>query len=276
MQLTLAGFGQLVTRRGGIAAGMADVVAHRELLTSLVRRELTLRYRYAPLGVAWALLMPLMTTAIFSVVFTRVVRLDVGIPYPLFAYTGLLVWYLSAATIRLASVSLSAQASLITKVYFPRELLPLSSLLTALADFAVGTLFLVVLLVGYGVRPTWAILALPLVIAVQVAFTAGLALLASMGSLLYRDLRQLLDVGLTIWMYATAVLYPISSIEGPIGAVLAVNPMTVIVESYRDVLLRGQLPPAVPFLLVSVTAFATLAVGWTLFRREEGTFAERI
>lgn len=276
MQLTIAGFGQLVTRRGGVAAGLTDVIAHRELLASLVRRELTLRYRYAPLGVVWALLMPLMTTAIFSVVFTRVVRLEVGIPYPLFAYTGLLVWYFTAAAIRQSSVSLSAQASLITKVYFPRELLPVASLLTALADFAVGALFLVALLAFYGVGPTWAILALPLVIAVQVAFTAGLAMLASMGSLLYRDLRQLIDVGLTIWMYATAVLYPIDSIGGPVGAVLAANPMTVIVESYRDVLLRGALPVGLPFLLVSLLAFATLAAGWTLFRRAEGTFAERI
>ena len=276
MQLTIAGFGQLVTRRGGVAAGLTDVIAHRELLASLVRRELTLRYRYAPLGVVWALLMPLMTTAIFSVVFTRVVRLEVGIPYPLFAYTGLLVWYFTAAAIRQSSVSLSAQASLITKVYFPRELLPLASLLTAMADFAVGALFLVALLTFYGVGPTWAILALPLVIAVQVAFTAGLALLASMGSLLYRDLRQLIDVGLTIWMYATAVLYPIDSIGGPVGAVLAANTMTVIVESYRDVLLRGALPVGLPFLLVSLLAFATLAAGWTLFRRAEGTFAERI
>ena len=276
MQLGLAGVDRLVTGPGGIAAGVAHVIAHRELLMSLVRRELTLRYRYAPLGVAWALLLPLMTTLIFSVVFTRVVHLDVGTPYPLFAYTGLLVWYLTAAAIRMSSVSLSGQASLITKVYFPRELLPLSSLLTALADFAVGGGFLIALLVGYGVRPTWALLGLPMVLAVQLIFTAGLILLASMGSLLYRDLRPLIDVALTVWMYATAVLYPVDRIEGPIGALLATNPMTVIIESYRDVLLRGQLPAAIPLGLITLLACATLVGGWTLFRRAEGSFAERI
>ena len=276
MELTLSGLVRRGTRRPGIVAGLGDVISYRELLVSLVRRELTLRYRYAPLGIVWALLMPLMTTLVFSLVFTRVVRLDVGMAYPLFAYTGLLVWYLTAAAVRLSSASLSSQASLITKVYFPRELLPLTSVLTAFADFLVGLLFLAVLMAGYGVRPTWTLLALPALVIVQIGFTTGLALLASMGSLLYRDLRHLLDVALTIWMYATAVLYPVTALDGTAGVVLSANPMTIIVEGYRDVLLRGQLPAMVPFALVSALAAATLVAAWALFRRAEGTFAERV
>jgi ABC-type polysaccharide/polyol phosphate export permease len=276
MQLTPGDPAGRTAGHGVLGVAVTDVLAYRELLATLVRRELTLRYRYAPLGVAWALLMPLLTTVIFSVVFTRVVDLEVGIAYPLFAYSGLLVWYFSATAIRNASTSLSSQASLITKVYFPRELLPFSSVLTAFADFLVGGLFLVALLIGYGVRPTWALLVLPLVIGVQCVFTAGLALLVSMGSLLYRDLRHLLEVVLTLWMYATAVLYPVDRIGGPIGALLEANPMTVIVESYRDVLIRGRLPAPIPFTLVALLACGTLAGGWMLFRREEGSFAERI
>ncbi|HUF28147.1 MAG TPA: ABC transporter permease [Gemmatimonadaceae bacterium] len=261
---------------GGLRSAAAEVAGNRELFYSLVRRELALRYRHAPIGVAWALFMPLLTTVIFSLVFTRVVRLDTAAPYPVFAYSGLLAWHFFASTLRAASTSLSAHGSLITKVYFPRELLPLSSLVTALADFAVGAVVLGAMMAVFGIRPTVALVFLPVVIGVQVAFTAGLAFLLALGNALYRDLRHVVEVVLTLWMYATAVLYPVDRIGGIIGGVLQVNPMTVIVEAHRSVLLYGELPATLPFALTALLSVLVLAGGWLVFHRGEGDLAERI
>src|SRR5688572_1335230 len=155
----------------------------RELLYQMTRRDLLLRYKQAVMGFGWAIFMPLMNTVVFSIIFTRVAPLDIDMPYPLFAYCGLLAWNFSASSFRFAVTSLTANANLVTKVYFPREIFPISAVLVSLVDFAVGAIVLVAMMAYYQVVPTGAIAALPWVLLVHVMFTLSISLLLAMANL---------------------------------------------------------------------------------------------
>jgi lipopolysaccharide transport system permease protein len=255
----------------------AELAEYRELLLQLARRDLTVRYKQTVMGFAWALFVPVLHTAIFTVIFTRATTIDTGgVPYPIFAYSGLLPWVFFATSLRFAIVSLTANTNLVTKVYFPREMFPFAAVLVAFVDFAVGATVLVALMIYYGVEPSWTLLFIPVVLVVQVLFTLGLSLLLSMANLFYRDVKYVFEVLLTVWMFATSVVYPIGLIGGTLGRVLQLNPMSTIIDSYRDVIIRGVLPPAAPFAAVAVLAVATLAIGWMSFHRAEFRFAENI
>jgi ABC-type polysaccharide/polyol phosphate export permease len=255
---------------------LGEVVAYRELLRELTARDLLLRYKQTAMGVGWALLAPLLNMIVFSVVFTRVAPLDTGFPYPVFAYCGLLPWTFFASALKFASISLTANQTLVTKVYFPRELLPLSAVLASLVDLAAGGVVLVVLLAWYRVPVGPAALLLPAVIAVEVAFTAGAALLFALASLFYRDVKYLVDLLLGVWMLATSVVYPVERVGGKLAALLRLNPMTPIIDAWRATLLRGEAPAAWPFLYATASALAVLAASAYVFHRAEPRFAERI
>src|SRR5437773_4329750 len=149
-----------------------EQVQFRELLLQITLRDLLLRYKQTIMGFGWAVFMPLVNTAVFSVIFTRVAPIATDVPYPLFAYSGLLVWNFSAATLRASVTSLTSNASLVSKIYFPREVFPFSTMLVALVDFAVGSSVLIVLMIWYRVPPSGYIVFLPLVVVVQGIFTA--------------------------------------------------------------------------------------------------------
>ena len=247
----------------------------RELLYQMTRRDLLLRYKQAIMGFGWAIFMPLVNTAVFSVIFTRVAPLDVGMPYPLFAYLGLLAWNFSASSFRFSVNSLTSNASLVTKVYFPREIFPISAVLVSLVDLAVGSIVLVGLMVYYQVVPTAALLALPWVLAVHLMFTLSVAMLLAMGNLFYRDVKYLFELVVTVWMFMSAVLYPVSGVGGWTGRVMAINPMTPILDGYRDVLLRGVMPGQA-FMVTTVVSAILLVVAWVVFHRAEFAFAENV
>lgn len=249
---------------------------YAELLRALIRRDLALRYRNAVMGFGWAAFMPLLQVVIFTLVFTRVAPLDVGMPYPVYAYAGLLVWTMSASAIRAAAMSLTSNPELVTKVYFPREVLPFSAVLVALVDFAVASTVMVLLMAYYGVGVGWSVLLLPIVILVHVALTAGLALLIAMGHLFYADVKYVFELVLLVWMFASSVLYPIDRVGGTLGVVMRLNPMTPIIEAYRDVVLRNTIPEPGPFIAVAAVSLLTLVVGWLVFHRAEFRFAEEI
>ena len=255
---------------------LTEQIEYRELLAEMTRRDLLLRYKQTVMGFGWAIFMPLLNTIIFSVVFIRVAPLDTGMPYPLYAYCGLLTWNFFASSLRFAVNSLTANTSLVTKVYFPREIFPFSAVVVCLVDFAVGSIPLVLFMAYYRVGISAAILFLPVVIVVQLAFTLGVGLLLAMANLFYRDVKYLFEMILTVWMFATSVLYPISLAGGWVAELLKLNPMTPIIEAYRSVLLGGQLPAAAPFGLSAIVAFSTLAVAWVCFHRAEFQFAESI
>jgi lipopolysaccharide transport system permease protein len=248
----------------------------RELLYQMTRRDLLLRYKQTVMGFGWAIFMPLVNTAVFSVIFTRVAPLEMDMPYPLFAYCGLLAWNFSASSFRFAVQSLTNNASLVTKVYFPREIFPISAVFVSLVDFVVGATVLVGLMIYYHVAPTAALLALPWVLVVHVMFTLSIAMLLAMANLFYRDVKYLFELVLTVWMFISAVLYPVSQVGGLMGRVMAINPVTPILEAYRDVILRGHAPEPSSFMITTIVSALFLLISWLIFHRAEYAFAENV
>jgi ABC-type polysaccharide/polyol phosphate export permease len=234
-----------------------------------------LRYKQTVMGFGWAVFMPVINTILFSVVFMRVAPIDVGVPYPVFAYSGLLAWNFFASSLRFSVTSLTANTNLVTKVYFPKEIFPISAVIVSAVDFAVGAIVLVGLMAYYRVPVTWTVVLLPFVLVVEFMFAAGVALILAMANLFYRDVKYLFEVVITIGMFATSVLYPVTRFGGTIGALLQFNPMTPIIDAYRAVLLRGDLPSG-SFLLSAVVSTVILLVAWLLFHRAEFQFAENV
>jgi lipopolysaccharide transport system permease protein len=242
----------------------------------MVKRDLVLRYKQTFMGAAWAVFMPLVNTAIFSFIFTRIARVDVGMPYAVFAYSGLVAWNLFAASQRFSLVSLTSNIPLVTKVYFPREIFPVSVMLVCLVDFAIANVVLVLMLLWYGMSPSASIVYLPIVLLVHVTFTTGVGLLLAMGNLFYRDVKYLFEVALAAWMFATSVLYPVSLMGGRTAKVLHLNPMTPIIEGYRGAMITGESPFTPWFGIAALVSILVLAVAWITFHRAEYSFAERV
>jgi ABC-type polysaccharide/polyol phosphate export permease len=255
---------------------MHEQVEFRELLFQMTARDLLLRYKQTVMGFGWALFTPLLNTVVFSLVFVRVAPVDTPVPYPIFAYCGLLVWNFTASSLRFAVTSLTGNTNLVAKVYFPREIFPLAAVAVSFVDFAVAATLLVGLMAYYHVGLSLAILLLPAVIVVHVAFTTSLALVLAMANLFYRDVKYLFEVVLTFWMFASAIVYPVDAVTGTLGALIRANPMTAIVEAYRRVLLYGVPPEPVSFFTVAALSLLLLPGAWLLFHRSEFRFAESI
>ena len=239
-----------------------------------MQRDLIVRYRTPVMGIGWAVATPFTQMLVFTLVFARVAHVAVGMPYPLYAYIGLAAWTLTAAALREATNSLSGNPVLLTKVRFPREVLPIAAVCTAFTDFVVGVLLIGGMMWFYHTGVTWAVLLFPVVLITQLVFVAALALLLSVANLLWRDVKHVFDVAIVVWMFASAVVYPAQDVGGWLGAILAANPMTQIIEAYRDVLVRGR-PPAIPsFTVTAAGSLVLLAGAWTVFRRSERRFAE--
>jgi ABC-type polysaccharide/polyol phosphate export permease len=209
------------------------------------------------------------------VIFTRVAPISTPVPYPVFAFCGLWAWNFFASSLRFSVISLTSNMNLVSKVYFPREIFPFSSVLVCLIDFAVGSVVLVVMMLWYGIPVGVHLLWLPVVLAVHVAFTVAVALWLSMANLFYRDVKYLFEVAIAVWMFGTSVLYPLSQLGGSVATLLVLNPMTPIVDAYRAVLLLNQPPPAT-LGWAAVVGAASLVVAWIAFHRAEFEFAENV
>lgn len=277
--LAIRGLEAVLTR---LAADIREMLHEQyeywELLYVMTRRDLTLRYKQTIMGFGWAVFMPLLNTLLFSVIFVKVAPdlLTVGVPYPVFAFTGLLAWNLTASALRFSVSSLTANINLVAKVYFPREIFPFSAVFVSVVDYAVGAVLLVAMLIYYKVAVTPAVLFLPVVILVQVIFTGAVALFLAVANLFYRDVKYLFEVFITLWMFASSVVYPLDNLTGPARALLVLNPMTPIIDAYRDVILFGRLPPMGEFGAVAAVSMALLGWSWVMFHRAEYQFAELI
>jgi len=252
-----------------------------ELLANFTKRNLKVRYAQSVLGVAWAVALPVSLMLVFTFLFRRIARVDTGdVPYPIFVYFGLAPWSFFATSLKQSTGSLVANANLVTKVYFPREVLPASAVLACLVDLAVAFAFLGVLMLAFGVAPSPYALLVPVVVIVQLAFTMGCALMLSAGNLFWRDIRYILEFVLTVWMFLTPVVYPaqlaLERLPGRLRLLFLANPMAPIIVAYRDLALHGRLPQRGPFLAGAAVSFATLLLGWYLFHRAEYRFAEAI
>jgi lipopolysaccharide transport system permease protein len=255
---------------------VSEQIEYRELLTQVTLRDLLLRYKQSVMGFGWAILMPVVNTVIFTVIFTRVASpIDTPVPYVIFAYCGFWVWNGFATAVAFAATALVSNSNLVSKVYFPREIFPISAVAVCMVDFLVGAIPLIALMVWYRVDLSWTVLWLPAIVLVHVGFTLAVSLFLSMANLFYRDVKYLVNIGLQVWMFATPVIYPLASVDGRLGQVLGLNPMAAVVESYRRVLLEGGAPPGLLTLAAGVTAMLLLG-SWLAFHRAEFRFAENI
>jgi len=266
---------RLEPSRGFLRINLRAVWEYRELLYFLVWRDIKVRYKQTALGAAWAILQPVMTMVVFSVFFGRLAKMPSdGIPYPVFAYAALLPWQLFAYALSESGNSLISNQGLITKVYFPRLVIPISAVLAGLVDFGIAFAVLLVLMLYYGIMPTAAILLLPLFIVFALATALAVGLWLSALNVKYRDVRYTIPFLTQIWMFATPVAYPSSLVPEPWRALLGLNPMAGVVEGFRWALLGKATPPG-PILIVSVVAVIAMLVGGLLyFRKTESTFAD--
>ena len=260
---------------GFLRLKLRDVWAYRELLYFLVWRDVKVRYKQTALGAAWAILQPVMTMVVFSVFFGRLAKVPSdGIPYPVFAFAALLPWQLFAYALSESSNSLVSNQNLITKVYFPRLVIPMSAVLAGLVDFAVAFVILLVMMRYYGIVPTAAIALLPLFVLLAVATALAVGLWLSALNVKYRDVRYTIPFLTQFWLFATPVAYPSTLVPERWRALYGLNPMAGVVEGFRWALLGKSQGPG-PLLAVSVGAVVVLLVGGLIyFRRMESTFAD--
>jgi lipopolysaccharide transport system permease protein len=247
----------------------------RDLLVLMTQRTYILQYRRAVMGMAWAVFMPVLNTVVFTMIFKRVAKIDTGsIPYPLFAYCGLLPWNIFAVSLKKSVMDLVANKALLTKVYFPREIFPFSTMLVSMIDFAVGLSIVAGMMLYYHIPPSTTALFVPVLMAVQLMFTAGVAMLLAPANLYYRDVKYILDVLVAVGMFVTPVIYPTRHVGGVLGTMLQLNPLAPIIDGYRAVLLRGELPHPVAFPAAAAFSLCLFAIGWLVFHRAEYAFAE--
>jgi lipopolysaccharide transport system permease protein len=249
----------------------------RDLMLTWTLREFRVRYSQSLLGATWAVLQPLAVMSIMSIVFSMFLKVPTGgAPYPLFSYLGVLPWTFFANAMGFAVTSLVSNMSLVGRIYFPREILPIASIMVGLADFLVAALLLAPLLAYYGISPGPAVLWLPLVLAVQVMFMIALSLLTSAVTVFFRDVRFLVPLVLQVWMYASPVIYPADQVPEALAPLYFLNPLAAIVDAYRRAVLFDAAPRALPFLWASASALALLVISYAVFKRAERRFADVI
>lgn len=248
-----------------------------DLLWTLSVHRINVRYRQTVLGIGWAVLQPLLMMVIFALVFSRLARIpSEGVPYALFAYTALLPWTSFSTGVTNATGSLVNHTQLITKVYFPREILPVTYVVAALFDFAIGLLALAVLMAWYQVAITPAVVLMVPMVALLAAWILTVSLALSAAQVRWRDIGVALPVVVQIWMFVSPVIYPLGVVPEAWRPLYLLNPMAGIIQSFRDILLRGQAPELAPLAYaVGVTA-AALPLAYFAFKRAEATMADVI
>ncbi len=261
--------------RGWVALNLRDLWAYRELLFFLTWRDIKVRYRQTVLGAAWAILQPLFTMLIFWLFFGKLAGIaSDGIPYPLFALAGLVPWTFFANALTSSGNSLVGSANLITKVYFPRMIIPGSAVLAGLVDFAVAFAVLGVLLAVWGVPLTSKVLLLPFLVVLLALLATGVGMWMSALNVKYRDIRHALPFLVQMWLFASPVIYP-ASIAGRWQWLLALNPMTGIIEGFRSALFDNPLDWTALGLSLAMTCLIVVYAAYS-FRRMERRFADLI
>ncbi len=262
---------------GWVSLRLAELWEYRELLYFLIWRDVKVRYKQTVLGASWAILQPVFTMVVFSVFFGRLARMPSdGIPYPIFAYAALVPWTFFAHALTQASNSLVGSANLIKKVYFPRLIVPLSSVLSGIVDFLLAFTVLIGMMAWYGIGVSLKLLWLPLFLLQAIITALAVALWLSALNVEYRDIRYTLPFLTQFWLFATPVAYPSSLLAEPWRTIYGLNPMVGVVEGFRWALLNAGSAPG-PMLAASFLASLMLLVGGAYyFRRLERTFADRV
>lgn len=260
----------------GTKLDLRDLWTGRELLYFLTWRDIKVRYKQTLMGALWAIVQPLFTMLIFTLFFNKFAGLSSGsIPYPLFAYTGLLLWTFFSGGVINSTNSLISNTNLITKVYFPRMFIPAAAVGAGLVDLAVASIILIGLTLYYGVALTWSILLLPFFVCLTVLLALGVGMLISALTVRYRDLRHALPFLIQFWMFASPVIYPLSIVPEKWRWVLALNPLTGIIEGFRAALTGSSFDRMTIGISVVITT-CLFVCSLYIFRRIEETFADLI
>ena len=266
---------EISPRRGRAPIDLPALWQYRELLYFLTWRDFKVRYRQTFFGAAWAVIQPLVTMVVFSVIFGRLAGIPSdGVPYPVFAFAALVPWTFFSTGVTQASNSLVGGQNLVKKVYFPRLVIPIAAVLTGVVDLAIAGIVLIALMLGFGIVPG--------LTTVWVVPLAGLAFITALGvgvwlaalNVRYRDVRYLVPFLLQVWLFATPVAYPSSLLDEPWRTLYALNPMVGVVEGTRWALLGTATAPGPLILVSSAVAVLLLVTGAAYFRRVEGTFAD--
>lgn len=263
--------------RGWVALHLMDVWRYRELVFFLTWRDISVRYKQTALGAAWAVIQPFFTMLVFTIFFGQLGRIPSdGLPYPIFSFCALLPWQLFAYSLSESSNSLVANQNLISKVYFPRVVIPLASTLGGLLDFLISFVVLLGMMLFYQIRPTTAVWTLPFFVLLALVTALGVGLWLSALNVEYRDVRYTIPFLTQFWMFLTPIAYPASLVPEQWRLLYGINPMVGVVEGFRWALLGTGNPPG---LLMAVSVMAALLLfisGLYYFRRMERTFADKV
>ncbi len=263
--------------KGWVPLRLRDLWEYRELLYFLAWRDIKVRYKQTALGALWAIIQPFFTMVVFSIFFGRLAKIPSdGIPYPLFAYAALVPWTFFANGLSLSSNSLVGSAELITKVYFPRLIIPVSSILSGLIDFVIAFAVFILMALYYGIYPTKSIILLPFLLLLGFTTALGVGLWLSALNVRFRDVRYIIPFLTQFWLFATPIAYPSSLLSEPWRTVYGMNPMVGVVEGFRWALLGTETAPGAMIIVSSLVAVCLLVSGVFYFKKVEKYFADVI
>jgi lipopolysaccharide transport system permease protein len=263
--------------RGWVSLRLGDLWDYRELLFFLAWRDVKVRYKQTALGALWAVLQPLALMGVFALFLGHFLKVPSdGVPYPIFAYTALLPWTFFAQSLNASSTSLVVNANLVSKIYFPRLVLPMSATLGFLIDLVIGLALLVGMMVIYSTYPTWGVLLLPVLILLAILTVLAVAVWLSAISARYRDVVYGMPLLVQLWLFASPIAYSSSMIPDQWRWLYALNPMVGVIDGFRWALLGTGSAPGMTMLISLAVTLVALAGGLAYFRRTERTFADTI
>ena len=266
---------RIAPSKGWVPLKLRELWEYRELLYFLVWRDIKVRYKQTALGASWAIIQPFFTMVVFSLFFGQLAKVPSdGIPYPIFSFAALVPWTFFANGLGQASNSLVGSGTLITKVYFPRLIIPLASVFSGIVDFLIAFAVLIVMMLYYGLWPTLTALYLPLFLLLALVTSLGVGLWLSALNVEYRDVRYVVPFITQFWLFVTPIAYPSSLLQQPWRTIYGLNPMVGVVEGFRWALLRTNTAPGPIIAVSSAAAVLILVSGAFYFRRMEKTFAD--
>jgi lipopolysaccharide transport system permease protein len=266
---------QLKPSKGFVSLKLRELWDYRELLYFLTWRDIKVRYKQTVLGAAWAIIQPFFTMVVFSLFFGRLAEVPSdGIPYPIFSYAGLVPWTFFSHGLTQSANSLVMSANLIKKVYFPRLVIPISTVFSGVVDFVLAFIVLLGMMLFYGIYPTRNVIWLPLLLLLAFATSLGVGLWLSAMNVQFRDVRYAVPFLVNFWMFATPIAYPSSLLDEPWRTLYGINPMAGVVEGFRWALLGTDTKPGPIVFVSALVACVILVSGLFYFRKMEKTFAD--
>jgi lipopolysaccharide transport system permease protein len=261
--------------RGWVSLKLGELWAYRELVYFLIWRDIKVRYKQTALGASWAIIQPFSTMVVFSLFFGKLAKMPSdGIPYPIFSYAALVPWTFFAAGLTQASNSLVGSSNLITKVYFPRLVIPLATVLSGIVDFGLALAVLVGMMMYYHITPSVHVFFLPLFVLLALVVALGVGLWLSSLNVKYRDVRYIVPFITQFWLFATPIAYPSSLLPEPWRTLYGFNPMVGVVEGFRWALLGTEMTAGPMIIVSALVALLILVCGAFYFRKMEKTFAD--